>query len=323
MTSRALLTAFTGVAALAAAGAAFALWPRPAASVAAVCPASGAQGREVWVPGGTFAMGSADFYPEEAPVRTETVAGFWMDATEVTNAQFAAFVAATGYVTVAERTPADPSLPPEQRVPGAAVFTPPAELHGWEDIGQWWRFTPGASWRAPAGPGSSIAGRENDPVVHIAVEDAEAYAAWKGRALPTEAQWEFAARGGLDGAPFVWGAAFAPDATPRANTWEGVFPLFDGGKDGFAGRTAPAGCFAPNGYGLHDMAGNVWEWTRDAYAAHAGTPPTPSARTIKGGSYLCAPNFCGRYRPAARQPGDPSLGASHIGFRTVRNAPGP
>ena len=297
----------------------------------------------VWIEGGSFAMGDDDERPEERAVHEVTVGGFWIDRHEVTNAQFARFVEAMDHVTVAERglDPKEhPGMPPELLAPGAVVFTPPDGLLNLVDVSQWWRYVPGADWRHPSGPGSSIEGKQNHPVVNIAYEDVRAYARWLGRELPTEAQWEFAARGGLDGATYSWGDEYYdPVAGWRANTWQGFFPLEDEADDGWHGA-APVGCFAPNGYGLVDMAGNVWEYARDWYvpehppepasdpqgpglavAAHYAAGAVPSV-VIKGGSYLCAPNFCTRYRPAARQPQELGLGASHLGFRTVLDAAG-
>lgn len=298
----------------------------------------------VWTPGGVFTMGDDDERPEERRAHRVAVSGFWIDRHEVTNAQFARFVAATGHRTVAERgtDPAlrpgpSPDLPPELLRPGSMVFSPPERAADLAEPGRWWRYVPGASWREPEGPGSSIAGRENHPVVHVAREDALAYARWLGRDLPTEAQWEFAARGGLEGATYAWGDAYHdPVEGWRANTWQGPFPARDEGEDGFRGA-APVGCFAPNGHGLFDMTGNVWEHVRDWYAP--GHPAEPAAdpagpgapvgaehaarSVIKGGSWLCAPGFCARYRPSARQPQEQGLGASHVGFRTVLEAPGP
>ncbi|HVZ54553.1 MAG TPA: formylglycine-generating enzyme family protein [Pseudolabrys sp.] len=294
-----------------------------------------------WIPGGTFLMGSNDRYREEQPPRYATVTGFWIDRTEVTNAQFAAFVAATGYKTVAERglSAKDyPDLPPDALVPGAMVFQePPPNQPVHVDVMEWWHYVPGANWRHPKGPGSSIDGMENHPVVQVAYADAAAYAKWAGRELPTEAEWEYAARGGLNGKEFAWGDEQSPDGQAMANTWQGFFPYTDDKEDGYHG-TAPVGCFPPNGYGLFDMIGNVWEWASDWYApghnfADGDVDPTgPKNPTktaggllhvIKGGSWLCAPNFCARYRPAARQPEETDLGASHIGFRTISHAPGP
>lgn len=291
----------------------------------------------VWIEGGRFTMGADDQRPEEQPPHPVEVSGFWIDRHEVTNAQFARFVEETGYQTVAERgldPKKFPHLPPELTQPGAMVFSPPERVANLRDVTQWWRYVPGANWRQPRGPGSSIEGKENYPVVQVALEDARAYAHWAGRELPSEAQWEFAARGGLEGATYAWGESYDPLEGWKANTWQGAFPLEDKAVDGHGG-TAPVGCFAPNGYGLFDVAGNVWEYTSDWYLPrHAGRPakdprgpelmvvasfmgPTGPQAVIKGGSYLCAPNFCARYRPAARQPHELSLGASHIGFRTV------
>jgi formylglycine-generating enzyme required for sulfatase activity len=296
----------------------------------------------VWVPGGAFRMGSNKHYPEERPLRYATVRGFWIDRHEVTNAQFARFVAATGYKSVAERglSAKDyPDLPPEALVPGSMVFhEPPKNARVRMNVTEWWRYVPGANWRHPSGPGSSIAGKDNHPVVHIAYADAAAYAEWLGRSLPSEAEWEFAARGGLDEKDYAWGDEMAPEGQWKANSWQGFFPFEDDASDGYHG-TAPVGCFQPNGYGLFDMIGNVWEWAVDWYrAGHrfddgAVDPRGPNkttagvggpVRVIKGGSWLCAPIFCARYRPAARQPQEVDLGASHIGFRTVlRGSPPP
>jgi formylglycine-generating enzyme required for sulfatase activity len=295
----------------------------------------------VWIPGGRFLMGSEKFYREERPQRRVSVAGFWIDRHEVTNAQFAAFVAATGYRTVAERgldPKVYPDLPEELRAPGSMVFFEPASARVRMNINEWWRYVPGANWRHPFGPGSSIVDRQNHPAVHIAFADAQAYARWRGHDLPTEAEWEFAARGGLDGADYAWGDEPTPDGRWMANAWQGFFPFKDEGSDGHRG-TAPVGCFPSNGYGLFDMVGNVWEWATDWYrpghrdvndgAANPTGPanetigPAGPVRVIKGGSWLCATNFCGRYRPSARQPQEVDLGASHIGFRTVRRGAPP
>jgi formylglycine-generating enzyme required for sulfatase activity len=300
----------------------------------------------VWVPGGTFTMGSdlAD-YPEEGPPHRVTVDGFWIDPTPVTVAQFARFVADTGYVTVAER-PLDPAQYPnvDRRLllAGSLVFTPTDKPVDLTDMQQWWRYVPGASWRHPEGPRSDVTGRDDHPVVHVCAEDVEAYAQWAGKQLPTEAEWEFAARGGLDGAEFAWGRAFIPGGCHMANTWQGNFPHENRNEDGFA-RTSPVTAFPENGYGVHDMIGNVWEWTTDWYSQNhdadalksccvpenpRGGPEAASIdasqansriprKVIKGGSHLCAPNYCRRYRPAARQaqPIDPST--CHVGFRCV------
>jgi formylglycine-generating enzyme required for sulfatase activity len=296
----------------------------------------------VQLAGGRFRMGSNGHYPEEAPAHDAFVDGFAIDTGAVTNAQFAAFVAATGYVTFAETVPdpADyPGMPPEMARPGSLVFTPPSGPVGLRNPGRWWRFVFGADWRHPLGPDSSVDGLEDHPVVHIACADAEAYAAWAGKRLPTEAEWEYAARGGLDHADYGWGDTFEPGGRPQANYWQGEFPWQNLLTDGFA-RTSPVGSFAPNGYGLYDMIANVWEWTADWYAdrhAPAASPccvprnprgsheagscdpamphiPIPR-RVLKGGSHLCAPNYCQRYRPAARWPQPVDTSTSHVGFR--------
>lgn len=252
----------------------------------------------IWIPAGTVEMGS-DVYPEETR-RAVVVAGFWIDRTEVTNAQFAEFVRATNYVTLAER-PGNA---------GAAVFVMPSGNADLSTAASWWSYVEGANWRHPGGPDTTIESRENFPVVAIAHEDALAFAKWKGRRLPTEAEWEHAARAG--------DAQLPEREQPKdANTWQGVFPIIDTAEDGFTG-IAPVGCFKPNAFGLHDMIGNVWEFTADLYENH-----TPPAHVIKGGSFLCAPNYCIRYRPAARQAQEDGLGTSHVGFRTVLDAPGP
>ncbi len=306
----------------------------------ALVPAAFAETAMVRLDGGTFRMGSEAHYREEGPTRSVSVGAFWIDRTEVTNAAFRAFVEATGYVTVAERgldAATYPHLPEELRQPGSMVFAMPTHVAGQADVTQWWSFVPGANWRQPTGPGSSIDGRDDHPVVQVAAADAEAFAAWRGGRLPTEAEWEFAARGGLDGAEYVWGSTYRPDGTWLANTWQGAFPTGDDGADGFVG-TAPVGSFATNGYGLHDMAGNVWEYVGDWWlpghpqlaqldpigpspelAARFADPAVGPRRVVKGGSWLCAPNFCARYRPAARQPQDLDLGTNHIGFRVARD----
>lgn len=288
---------------------------------------SGPHSGMVRVPDGHFTIGSDEHYAEEAPAHEMTVDAFWIDRHDVTNAQFARFVAATGYVTVAER-PA-PEAGGHGGVAASAVFVMPVGRKAGA-----WRLVPGAYWRQPQGPGSSIEGLHNHPVVQIAYEDAQAYARWLGRELPTEAQWEFAARGGPQAQPYVWGDRFMPAGKPMANTWQGAFPLVNSQDDGYAG-TSPVGCFPENGFGLYDTAGNVWQWTTTDYApghdervefdptrpdaALAANPShgRPAAKVIKGGSHLCVPNFCMRYRPSARQPADVGLGTSHIGFRTV------
>lgn len=297
----------------------------------------------VRIAGGRTAIGSDAHYPEEAPAHEVVVDAFRIDRHPVTNAQFAAFVAATGYVTVAERPldPADfPGAPPENLVPGSLVFTGTPGPVDLRHLNQWWTWTPGACWHRPEGPRSTLDGRERHPVVHVAAEDAEAYAAWVGKALPTEAEWEFAARGGLEGARYVWGDEPEPEGARLANYWHGAFPWR---ADAGYGRTTPVGAFPANGFGLHDMAGNVWEWTADWYAQrHPDPAQTPCCaprnpagaavdasydphqpqfriprRVIKGGSFLCADSYCMRYRPAARRPQQIDTGMSHIGFRCV------
>jgi sulfatase modifying factor 1 len=285
------------------AAAGFTLWPREnTAPQTLACPLQVEERAQhpgmVWIPAGAFEMGD-DVYPEEQPPHKATVKGFWMDRTEVTNAEFAEFVRAAKYVTAAERNA------------GAAVFVMPSGADNLSDASKWWRYVEGANWRHPGGPGTSIESRKHFPVVALAYEDIEAYAKWKGRTLPTEAQWEWAARAGK---PRVEGDREQPK---NANTWQGVFPIIDAGDDGFTGL-APVGCFKPNAYGLNDMIGNVWEWTADAFPDQA-----EKSRVIKGGSYLCAANYCLRYRPGARQPQEETLATSHLGFRTILRAPGP
>lgn len=257
----------------------------------------------VWIEGGSFIMGEAPRLREEGPPREVDVDGFWISETEVTNAQFAKFVDATGYRSEAERDPPRVvGAPPEMLKPGSAVFRIPTA-----DNPNWWRWLPGADWRRPTGPGSSIAGRENDPVVQVTYNDALAYAAWAGLSLPTEEEWEFAARAGAAALP----EPVDTEGKPQANYYQGVFPARDVGADGFTSR-APVGCFRPNGYGLYDMIGNVWEWTTTQ--PQEGQP----ANVIKGGSFLCAANYCARYRAAARQFQERDLGTDHIGFRVVK-----
>ena len=290
-------------------------------------------------------MGSEGFYPEEAPVQPVSVDGFWIDETAVTAAQFRRFVRETGHVTVAER-PLDPEqypdADPELLVPGSLVFRMTGGPVPLDDVRNWWEYVPGAYWKRPGGPGTTINGRDRHPVVHVAHEDAEAYAAWAGKELPSEAQWEYAARGGIEGAPFAWGDEHFPDGRPAANTWQGEFPWQNLKLDGYEG-TSPVGSFPPNGYGLYDMCGNTWEWTSDWYSPRDSLAPespccaprnprvtSPDAsfvaghpgehiprRVMKGGSHLCAPNYCLRYRPAARQAEAIDTSTGHIGFRCV------
>jgi formylglycine-generating enzyme len=286
-----------------------------------------------WVPGGTFAMGSEDFYPGERPVREAEVDGFWMDTHPVTIVEFRRFVKATGYVTLAERPldPADyPDADPELLVPGSLVFRAtrgPVDLH---DHRTWWAYVPGACWHSPDGPRSDTYTRGRHPVTHVASEDAQAYAEWSGASLPTEAEWEFAARGGLAGATYAWGDNPLPGGRHMANTWQGDFPWRDLVSDGYGG-TSPVGAFPPNGYGLYDMTGNVWEWTADAFGvepvegggrsccapAAQLAPGAIPRRVIKGGSHLCAPSYCLRYRPAARQGQAIDSSTGHLGFRRI------
>ena len=295
----------------------------------------------VLLPGGQFAMGSSDFYADESPVHQVRVGPLEVDPHPVTNAQFGRFVQATGYVTVAERPldPADyPGAAEADLQSGALVFTPtngPVDLRLWQ---QWWTWVTGARWCEPTGPGSTVQGKEDHPVVQVSFADAAAYAGWAGKDLPTEAEWEFAARGGLDRATYAWGEELHPGGELMANTWQGQFPYNNTGAKGWVG-TSPVGTFPPNGYGLHDMIGNVWEWTTDYYQPRHPpsesccapinpqvTDPDRSAepgshiprRVLKGGSHLCAPEYCLRYRPAARSPQAIDTATSHISFRCIR-----
>jgi formylglycine-generating enzyme required for sulfatase activity len=324
----------------------------------------------VWIPGGTFLMGSDEHYPEERPVHRVTVEGFWMDRYPVSNARFARFAAATGYRTFAEIPPKADDYPgalPHMLFAGSVVFVQPPGPVDRRDPMNWWRYVPGADWRHPIGRDSSIETLEDHPVVHVTFADATAYAAWAGKQLPTEAEWEFAARGGLDGAEFAWGGEFLPEGRHMANTWQGDFPWRNECADGYE-RTSPVGSYAPNGYGLYDMIGNVWEWTMDWYLpSHADCldasraaddcaaanrapgdrpagdhatkaccgPKSPRRprpedsydprqpeikiprKVLKGGSHLCSPNYCRRYRPAARFPEPIDTSASHVGFRCI------
>jgi formylglycine-generating enzyme required for sulfatase activity len=295
------------------------------------------------IPGGEFLMGSNAHYPEEAPAHRVSVGAFWMDEHTVTNKEFRRFVDATGYVTLAEK-PANaddyPGAQPEMLAPSSVMFRKAAGPVDLRNPYNWWTYVAGADWRHPRGAGSSLQGLWDHPVVHVAYEDAEAYAKWAGKELPTEAEWEFAARGGLEAAEFCWGDELMPGGKPHANTWQGEFPWQNELADGFE-WTAPVGSFPPNGYGLYDMAGNVWEWTTDWYQEHSKIdspcctitnprggerdqsfdPRTPGVkiprRVMKGGSYLCAPNYCRRYRPAARMAQGIDTSTCHLGFRCI------
>jgi len=280
------------------------------------------------VSGGDFKFGDNRYYPNEGPVKVTRVANFNIDKTEVTNGQFKAFVDATDYVTAAERGLSDvdfPEILPEFRVPGSMVFVAP-DLDKPSSPATWWQFVSGANWQNPKGPDSSIAGKEAHPVVQVTHADAIAYAQWLGRRLPTEAEWEYASRGGLEGASFSWGEESPNVGASKANTWQGRFPYNNMNEDGFVG-SSPVGCFAANGLGLYDTTGNVWEWTDTAYGpdrkrdygAEGYDPQQPgvTVKTLKGGSFLCSDNYCQRFRPAARQAQDTTLASSHIGFRTA------
>jgi formylglycine-generating enzyme required for sulfatase activity len=307
----------------------------------------------VWIPGGEFSMGANDppdkneigmrATEDARPIHRVYVDGFFMDKTDVTNAQFSRFVRATGYVTVAERKPRAedfPGAPPENLVPGSVVFVPPDHPVSLGNYFQWWTYIRGADWRHPLGPGSSIKGKDRYPVVHIAYEDAQAYAKWAGKRIPTEAEWEFAARGGIAGKPFVWGDEFRPHGKWMANTHQGPFPNSDTGADGYAG-IAPVAQFPPNGYGLYDMAGNVWQWTSDWYrpdyyqqlaargvarnpkgpeSSYDPSEPNQPKKVHRGGSFLCTDQYCSRYIVGTRGKGEVSTGTNHLGFRCVQSA---
>jgi formylglycine-generating enzyme required for sulfatase activity len=297
----------------------------------------------VWIPGGTFLMGSDKHYPEEAPAHAVKVGGLWMDVCTVTNREFARFIEETGYVTAAER-PANPDDYPgaqsDMLAPSSVMFRKPGQRVDLKDHYNWWVYVCGANWRHPRGPASSVKKLADHPVVKLTYEDAEAYAKWAGKELPTEAEWEFAARGGLDAAEFVWGDEMTPGGRQMANTWQGEFPWQNLCQDGYEG-TAPVASFPANGYGLHDMAGNVWEWTTDWYQEHGKIdspcctmdnprgaqredsldPRQPQIKiprkVMKGGSHLCAPNYCRRYRPAARMAQPVDTSTSHLGLRCI------
>ena len=306
-------------------------------------PAKAPSENMVWIPGSAFRMGSDHHYAEEAAAHNVMVDSFWIDICTVTNSEFARFVETTGYVTLAERpaNPDDyPGGKPELLAPSSVVFSKPRHRVGLDDHYNWWAYVRGADWRHPRGPASSLKGLEKHPVVHIAFEDAEAYARWAGKELPTEAEWEFAARGGLDGAEYVWGDEFTPGGKYMANTFQGEFPWQNKIEDGYE-WTAPVASFPPNGYGLSDMAGNVWQWTTDWFQDHSKIespcctmnsprggqredsydPRLPEIKiprkVIKGGSFLCAPNYCRRYRPAARMAQPVDTSTCHVGFRCI------
>jgi formylglycine-generating enzyme len=307
----------------------------------------------VWIPGGEFSMGAQDppdmsrvgmqATEDSRPIHRVYVDGFWMDQSDVTNEDFALFVQATGYVTIAERKPRAedfPGAPPENLVAGGVVFSPPNHAVPLNNHFQWWSYAPGANWRHPDGPNSTIRGREKFPVVQVAYEDAQAYAKWAGKRIPTEAEWEFAARGGLSGKPFVWGDQFRPDNKWMANTFQGSFPVKDSGDDGHVGTSA-VNSFPANGYGLYDMAGNVWQWVSDWYrpdyylqlasvGSVARNPKGPASpfdpaepreqkRVMRGGSYLCTDQYCSRYMVGTRGKGEVSTGTNHLGFRCVKD----
>ncbi len=323
-------------------------WTLAAAALAEDSPPPGM----VWVPGGEFTMGTDDAtaLPNERPAHRVKLDGFWIDQTCVTNAQFRAFVEATGYVTTAERAvdweelkkqlPPDAPRPADEMLqPGSLVYTPPGRPVPLNNLSNWWSWVHGANWRHPDGPGSTIEGKDDHPVVQVSWDDAVAYATWAGKHLPTEAQWEYAARGGKEGTRFHWGDQLQIDGRYMANVYTGVFPVEDTAADGHAGRS-PVKAFPANGYGLHDMAGNVWQWTADWYRVdrHAQleqmccpvNPTGPSRsfdpsdpysprRVIKGGSYLCHVSYCESYRPTARRGTPPDTGSSHVGFRCVKH----
>lgn len=307
-------------------------------------PTAAAPPGMVWIPGGTFRMGCADCgMPDAEPVHPVAVDPFWIDETPITNRQFAAFVAASGYVTIAERKPEAtdyPGVPADKLVPGSACFKPPSGPVALDNPNVWWIYQPGASWKRPEGPGSSIQGRDDHPVVHIAWDDARAYAAWAGKRLPTEAEYEFAARGGQDGKHFAWGNDLKPGGVWPANIWQGRFPTHDAGEDGYRG-TSPVKAFPPNGFGLYDAGGNVWQWCADWYRPDyferlraQGTVHNPSGpgdsvdphepgipkRVQKGGSFLCSDQYCARYHVGSRGKGAADSGGANVGFRCVRSA---
>ena len=297
----------------------------------------------LWIPGGSFMMGSNEHYEEEAPVHKVTVDGFWMDKYELTNTEFRKFIEETGYITFCEKPPNPDDYPgalPEMLVAASVVFKKPDHRVDIKNYFNWWTFVPGADWKHPFGPDTTIEDKDNYPVVHLAYEDVEAYAKWAGKEIPTEAEWEFAARGGLESKEYAWGDEMYPDEKAMANTWQGEFPIENTLADGFE-LIAPVGTFPPNGYGLHDIIGNVWEWTSDWYQFHSksvnsccsdinprgGTPESSfdirmpdiqiPRKVMKGGSYLCAPNYCRRYRPAARMAQPVDTSTCHLGCRLI------
>ena len=295
-----------------------------------------------WIPAGKFTMGANEGQPDEQPLHDVKLHGFWMDRYEVSNDQFAKFVAATGYVTTAEKAPEAsqfPGVPADKLVPGSVVFTPPPHVESLNDHMQWWAYIPGANWRHPQGPTSDLKGLGEHPVVHVSWDDAVAYAKWADKRLPTEAEWEYAARGGLEQNPYPWGRELFPKGMWMMNIWQGQFPTENSAQDGYKG-TAPVGSFPPNAYGLHDMAGNVWEWVSDWYRPdyykHSprdnpqGPPdsfdpaePGVPKKVGRGGSFLCSDMYCKGYRPSARQKTSPDTGLSHTGFRCVKDAQAP
>lgn len=334
--------------------AAIQLWPKNPVGLAAATPVNskGTEGM-VWIPAGQFEMGidreydslcdSPGLTNDALPIHPVYVDGFWIDATEVTNAQFEEFVNATGYITIAERTPTQeefPTAPPENLVAGSTVFTPPSQPVPLDTHFRWWSYIPGANWRHPLGPDSNLVGRENYPVVQIAYPDAEAYASWAGKRLPTEAEWEYAARGGKAGQLYPWGEELTPGGKFQANIFQGHFPVNDTAEDGYAG-IAPVAQFPPNGYGLYDVSGNVWEWCSDWYRPDyyatlarldqvawnpqgPGSPydpaePTEKKRVHRGGSFLCTSQYCTRYMLGTRGKGEITTGSNHTGFRCVRD----
>ena len=310
---------------------------RPPKLNASAAPGNTPEGM-AWVPGGWFWMGDGEF-PDAQPEHLVYVDGFWMDTCEVTNAEFARFVEATGYRTIAER-PLDPkefpTVPPEDLKPGSIVFSPPTESVPLNNPLSWWSYVPGASWKHPTGPDSNLEGREKHPAIHIAWHDAVAYAEWANKRLPTEAEWEIAARGGLDRQHYCWGNELREQGKWRSNIWQGHFPNENTADDGFRG-TAPVGSFAANGYGLFDLSGNVWEWCADWYqpdyyehsaqknpqgpeSSFDPQEPNMPKRVQRGGSFMCSDQYCTRYVPGARGKGEPGSAAGHIGFRCVRAA---